>query len=408
MATHPRLAGRTLLRRRSVFVLIFYAALLSHHPTTPPKPFPAESNAILATVTLLPGSFEKELAMRIMRVFAVGLVLGALILIGSIVYGSVVHQGPWANGAAYFNPGIGKAGITCTKTLARGGNVQTFVNNLKSGQVGCLHGGTYTSPNFVKLSGSGYTLAGYPGEKAVYRGGFNFGSSSNVTLQGFTVNASYAPVSTSNGRTNTAQAANLGSSSGAFLGSMVLMNRRDPDHSGTCVFGGTSKGAQIIASFIHTCGQARAGEGEHGIYIGNTTRGMLVKNTWVNDVEDNAWKFTQTISNNHFVGDVADKVDSSPCCNYDAVLFNDSPKGNLLENSVVRGVPNQATVRVAPGHSGSNNIVHNNCLWPVGADKNGSNVTMSNNVVADPKISGFKVTNPDCYAKLPHDSPFRP
>jgi hypothetical protein len=408
MATHPRLAGRTLLRRRSVFVLIFYAALLSHHPTTPPKPFPAESNAILATVTLLPGSFEKELAMRIMRVFAVGLVLGALILIGSIVYGSVVHQGPWANGAAYFNPGIGKAGITCTKTLARGGNVQTFVNNLKSGQVGCLHGGTYTSPNFVKLSGSGYTLAGYPGEKAVYRGGFNFKSSSNVTLQGFTVNASYAPVSTSNGRTNTAQAANLGSSSGAFLGSMVLMNRRDPDHSGTCVFGGTSKGAQIIASFIHTCGQARAGEGEHGIYIGNTTRGMLVKNTWVNDVEDNAWKFTQTISNNHFVGDVADKVDSSPCCNYDAVLFNDSPKGNLLENSVVRGVPNQATVRVAPGHSGSNNIVHNNCLWPVGADKNGSNVTMSNNVVADPKISGFKVTNPDCYAKLPHDSPFRP
>src|SRR5215217_7119550 len=94
MATHPRLAGRTLLRRRSVFVLIFYAALLSHHPTTPPKPFPAESNAILATVTLLPGSFEKELAMRIMRVFAVGLVLGALILIASIVYGSVVHQGP--------------------------------------------------------------------------------------------------------------------------------------------------------------------------------------------------------------------------------------------------------------------------------------------------------------------------
>jgi hypothetical protein len=28
--------------------------------------------------------------------------------------------------------------------------------------------------------------------------------------------------------------------------------------------------------------------------------------------------------------------------------------------------------------------------------------------VADPQISGFKVTNPNCYAKLPHDSPFRP
>ena len=260
-----------------------------------------------------------------MRVFAVGLVLSALILIGSIVYGSVMHQGPWANGAAYFNPGIGKAGITCTKTLAHGGNVQNFVNNLKSGQVGCLHGGTYTSPNLVKLSGSGYTLAGYPGKKAVYRGGFNFGSSSNVTLQGFTVNASYAPVSTSNGRTNTAQAVNLGSSSGAGIYSMVLMNRRDPDHSGTCVFGGTSKGAEIIASLIHTCGLAPAGEGEHGIYVGNTTRGMLVKNTWVNDVEDTAWKFTQKVSNNHFVGVVADKVDRSPCCNYDAVLFNDSP-----------------------------------------------------------------------------------
>jgi hypothetical protein len=323
-------------------------------------------------------------------------------------HGSVMHQGPWANGAAYFNPGIGKASITCTKTLAGGGNVQNFVNNLKSGQVGCLHGGTYTSPNHVKLSGSGYTLAGYPGEKAVYRGGFNFESSSNVTLQGFTVNASYAPVSTSNRRTNTAQAANLGSSSGAVLGSMVLMNRRDPDHSGTCVFGGTSKGAQILASWIHTCGQAPAGEGEHGIYVGNKTSGMLVKNTWVNDVQNTAWKFTKKVSHNHFVGVVADKVDRSTCCNYAAVVFNNRPTGNLMEKSVVRGVPNRATVTVAPGHSGSNNTVQNNCLWPVVADKNGSNVTMSNNVVADPQISGFKVTNPKCYAQLPLDSPFRP
>ena len=171
-------------------------------------------------------------------------------------------------------------------------------------------------------------------------------------------------------------------------------NRRGPDHWGTCVFGGTSNGAQIRASWIHTCGQAPAGEGEHGIYIGNKTSGMLVKNTWVNDVQNTAWKFTQRVSNNHFVGVVADKVDRSTCCNYAAVLFNDRPTGNLMEKSVVRGVPNHATVTVAPGHSGSNNTVQNNCLWPVMADKKDSNVTMSNNVVADPQISGFKVTNP--------------
>jgi hypothetical protein len=301
-----------------------------------------------------------------------------------------------------FNPGVGRAGTTCNQTLQPGGNVETFANSLSAGQTGCLRGGLYTNPNLINLNGSGYKLAGFPGERAEVRGSFEFGSTSNVELEGFKVDGSYAPVKNINGRINTEQSIQFNSSSGAVVDAMEIRNRRTADNSGTCVFGGTSRGARILFSWIHECGDPVAldASGEHGVYIANST-GMLIENSWFDAVSDHCLKYSQAAMNAIGRGVVCDTPDKES-----SVYFGGTSSGNLVENNVIRG---RRTVWQANQYSGSNNRVVDNCLSPSGPVALGSTFTVSGNVVvADPGISGFKVTNLTCAAKLPAGSPFRP
>lgn len=54
----------------------------------------------------------------------------------------------------------------CTKTLAAGGDLSTFFATLVSGDVACLHGGSYTDGSAVSFSKTNVTLSSYPGERA--------------------------------------------------------------------------------------------------------------------------------------------------------------------------------------------------------------------------------------------------
>jgi hypothetical protein len=59
----------------------------------------------------------------------------------------------------------------CTKTLATGGSLSSFVNSLEPGDVGCVHGGTYADGSIVTWTASGtstapITVTSYPGETA--------------------------------------------------------------------------------------------------------------------------------------------------------------------------------------------------------------------------------------------------
>ncbi len=63
------------------------------------------------------------------------------------------------------------SGVVCTKTLASGGALSSFVNSLKPGDVGCLHGGSYSDGTIVTWTASGSATApvivtSYPGETA--------------------------------------------------------------------------------------------------------------------------------------------------------------------------------------------------------------------------------------------------
>ena len=297
-----------------------------------------------------------------------------------------------------FNPGVGPAG-TCNRVLSPGGNVSNFVNGLSSGQRGCLRGGIYTTPNSIKVTKSGVTLAGYPGERAEVRASTHLGSTSNVRFEGFKIDASYSPITTDGGRVNTEQGINLGSSSGFVAQHMEVVNRRSADRSDTCIFGGTSRNAKILQSWVHQCGELPRTNREHGFYVANST-GALIEHSWFSDIADRCLSFHPDVRDATARGVVCDSHHGGP-----AYLLGGSTSGVLLENSV--GYSDAVYSVSAPNLTGTNNVVRNNCFDdPVDADPG---ISYSNNVTTTPQISGFKVTGPgSCTEKLPLDSPFRP
>jgi hypothetical protein len=68
--------------------------------------------------------------------------------------------------------------------------------------------------------------------------------------------------------------------------------------------------------------------------------------------------------------------------------------------------PNGKTIYTGGTYSGSGNAVRDNCVWDTSPSLT-SNVTASGNILANPLISGYTVTNATCAAKLPVGSLFR-
>jgi parallel beta-helix repeat protein len=75
----------------------------------------------------------------------------------------------------------------CTDILNVGGNVQTFMNSLSSGDVGCLRGGVYPLPSGVTWNTPSATLQSFPGEMAELTGFKVMLSGANQTFQNLTV-----------------------------------------------------------------------------------------------------------------------------------------------------------------------------------------------------------------------------
>jgi Periplasmic copper-binding protein (NosD) len=73
----------------------------------------------------------------------------------------------------------------CTKTLAAGGDLSSFLGTLRNGDVGCLRGGDYTDGCSVSWSTDASTrivLQSYPGEQAVIHTSLNL-SGDNLTAR---------------------------------------------------------------------------------------------------------------------------------------------------------------------------------------------------------------------------------
>lgn len=91
----------------------------------------------------------------------------------------------------------------CTKTAAAGADLSTFLGTLSSGDVGCLHGGSYTDGASVTIP-SGRALTEYPGETAVISGTAVFLSGaatlSELTIQNTAENMSCVDLNGSGGK----------------------------------------------------------------------------------------------------------------------------------------------------------------------------------------------------------------
>jgi hypothetical protein len=198
---------------------------------------------------------------------------------------------------------------------------------------------------------------------------------------------------------------NLGDSNSWLLDSVELVNRRTPDNSGTCVFGGTSRNAHLTHSWVHQCGELPRTNREHGVYVANST-GMLIEHSWFSDIADRAISYHSNVVGARTRGVVVDSRNGAP-----AFLIGGA-QDTLTENSVAYDT-HTWSVNVGPGGGGSGNIFRNNC-WNKPAEA-AAGISYSNNLIATPTFSytpnlrPLKVTGPSsCVAMLPADSPFRP
>jgi parallel beta-helix repeat protein len=314
--------------------------------------------------------------------------------------------------AATFKPGFGMGSATeCTRTISSG-SIEAAANSLSPGGVLCLRGGIYSeSDRSINISTSGTAtspkkIKAYPGERAEIRSSFRFTARgvSHWEIEGVFVDASYAPTRTTGHGVNTEQALSFQASSDIIIDSVELINRRpnlDRDLAGTCVFlGGSSNATNITIqnSSIHQCGQLPRTNHEHCIYASGATD-LTVSNSWIYDCADRSIQLYPDANGSSIVGNLVDSDHQN------GISLSDDADNNVIRNNVV-DTPNGETIYTGQTYSGSGNVVKDNCVWDTGT-RLASNVTASGNILANPRISGYTVTNATCAAKLPTGSSFR-
>jgi parallel beta-helix repeat protein len=313
--------------------------------------------------------------------------------------------------AATFKPGFGRGSANeCTRTISSG-SIEAAANSLSPSSVLCLRGGIYSeSDRRITLTTSGTAtslkkIKAYPGERVEIRASFRISSVSHWVIEGVFVDASYAPVRTATGgRTNTEQAMSFHASTDITIDSVELINRRpnlNPDLAGTCIFlGGSPYSTKITIqnSSIHQCGQLPRTNHEHCIYALGVND-LTVSNNWIYDCADRSIQLYPDANGSSVVGNL---VDSN---HQNGISLGSDADNNVVRNNVVN-TPNGKTIYTGGTYAGSGNIVKDNCVWDTRPDL-ASNVTASGNILANPRISGYTVTDATCAAKLPTGSSFR-
>lgn len=310
-----------------------------------------------------------------------------------------------------FNSGYGKGSSSeCTTTISSG-SIEAAGNKVAAGGVLCVRGGVYTEGDQrINLTTSGTLenpkkIKAYPGERVEIRASIRPGKASNWVIEGVFVDASYSPVSTTNNRTNTDQAINFQNSENIRVDGAELINRRLPaeenqDLAGTCVFGGSGAGTGNILenSYIHQCGKLPRDNLEHCVYAGKS-KGLIVRNNWIADCANRSVQLYVDTDQALVEGNLIDSDHNQ------GIVFNGGSDNNTVQNNVIN-TPNGDAISTGGAFSGSGNLATDNCVWDLDPSVAGD-VTLSGNIAEDPLISGHKVTNSICAAKLPADSVFK-
>ncbi len=284
--------------------------------------------------------------------------------------------------------------VPCDKTLAAGGNIQTFVTSLASGQTGCLRQGTYT--NKFDINVAGITLRSYPGEKATldYAGQMRI-YANNVTLSNFKIIGRADSIS---GLTIRAYGNNM-----TFQDNDITNNHQ----GGSCILvGGSSEHTQFLTvrrNKIHGCG-AVGSNLDHGIYASNFSD-MLVEDNLFYDIGAYAVQLYPNGTRGVVRHNVIDGGGSS--IRGGIVIDGSTAVNHTIERNIIAFAATQGIIqRTGSGHQANNNCFYQNS----GGNVTGSAISQAGNITANPGFLGratgdYRLSpNSPCLAVVQYDT----
>ena len=240
-------------------------------------------------------------------------------------------------------------------------SVQSLIDALAPGQVGCLRAGTYEDDEPVRFENRGTTLTAYPGESATVRGRIRVGSSADGTvikglaLDGRNPEQKHGPL--------------------IYADDVVLRgNDITNHHMGICVSVAREydepmpHNVLIARNRIHDCGELPATNHHHGIYISNAV-GTVVRGNWIYSNADRGVQFYPNADESIVTGNVI-------YGNGQGVIFGGGESSSSDHNLVARNVITHSNLRYNvqshwQGPTGVGNVARENCVYGGARPANG-------------------------------------
>jgi nitrous oxidase accessory protein NosD len=240
----------------------------------------------------------------------------------------------------------------CDQTASPGaGAVQRLVDSLRPGQVGCLHGGTYTGN--VRVNSPNITLTRFGAERATVKGRLWIARGADgVTVEGLNLDGTNredlpSPTINADGAT--------------FRRNDVTNNHRsicfDLGHPDW----GRADNARIELNRIHDCGHMPAAGHDHGIYVALASN-TLIRGNWIYDNADYGIQLYPNAQRSRIVGNIIDGNGAGITFSgeYGVASSNNVVEGNVIANSKVRNNVESWFARGTP--IGRGNVVRDNCI----------------------------------------------
>jgi parallel beta-helix repeat protein len=265
-------------------------------------------------------------------------------------------------------------------------SAEQLLDELQSGETGCLRAGTYVARQF-KVNTPAITLTSYPGERATLRGQLRFNASAtgsiaqNMLLDGRNSDNLLGPL--------------------IYADGVILRGNEITNHNpAICVHvtdysGRSPEGVVIENNEIHNCGQLPATNHQHGIYVGNA-RGTIIRGNVIYANADRGVQLYPDADDSVVSGNIIDG-------NGQGVIFGGGPSSSSDNNLVTRNVITNSTLRYNiesswQGPTGTGNVARDNCVWTSRRDRyegspEGSGIqslrgaTADGNLVANPQYA---------------------
>jgi parallel beta-helix repeat protein len=256
--------------------------------------------------------------------------------------------------------------VSCTQVASPGDSVNSFVNSLDPGDVGCLHGGTYHENVSMHAGGNGddsrIVVRSYPGERATLAGRLTvYQEADYVTFEQLVLDGQDSPACDAGSTCDQLPSPTVNGDHLIFQDNEVTNH-----HVGICFnLGnpgyGRPQGVVIQRNRIHDCGRMNpVSNHDHGIYVAYADNTKILSNV-IYDNADRGIQLYPDAQHTLMRGNIIDG-------NGEGVIFSGAgdttSNDNVLENNVITNSRLRHDVETwwadGPGHG---NVVRNNCVF---------------------------------------------